>query len=64
MSEQVKLNCSRGSDELSGEQSEELSDEHPMLEMSNDKGPMSNETRANSNLKSEIQNPKCRCRRC
>jgi hypothetical protein len=35
-SEQVKLNWTKGSGELSGENPEELSDEHPMLEMSND----------------------------
>jgi hypothetical protein len=34
--EQARVNWIKGSGELSGENPGELSDEHPMLEMSND----------------------------
>jgi hypothetical protein len=39
--EQVRQNSTKDSGELSGENPEELSDEHPMLEMSDEEGLMS-----------------------
>jgi hypothetical protein len=38
---QVRVNWTKGSGELAGENPEELSDEHPMLQMTNDEGLMS-----------------------
>ena len=38
---QMRVNWTKGSGELSGENPEELSEEHPMLQMTNDEGLMS-----------------------